>query len=117
VNSIALAALSAALEDDAYVKWYVGQVQQARSEFLSGLDRAGLKYWPTEANFVLVGIGAAHREFVEAMRAEGILVRDRSADPGCDGCVRITLGTPEQMRLAILGVQKFLKDAAAGVSR
>ena len=27
------------------------------------------------------------------MRQRGILVRDRSADPGCDGCVRITFGT------------------------
>jgi histidinol-phosphate aminotransferase len=24
-------------------------------------------------------------------------VRDRSSDPGCDGCVRITVGTDEQM--------------------
>jgi len=30
------------------------------------------------------------------MRQRGILVRDRSADPGCDGCVRITLGTTQQ---------------------
>jgi histidinol-phosphate aminotransferase len=30
------------------------------------------------------------------MRTRGILVRDRSADYGCEGCVRITLGTVEQ---------------------
>jgi len=35
-------------------------------------------------------IGPKHRAFVEAMRSRGVLVRDRSADPGCDGCVRIT---------------------------
>jgi histidinol-phosphate aminotransferase len=32
------------------------------------------------------------------MRAAGVLVRDRSSDPGCDGRVRITIGTREQMR-------------------
>jgi histidinol-phosphate aminotransferase len=35
------------------------------------------------------------------MRAAGVLVRDRSSDPGCDGRVRITIGTREQMRQAI----------------
>ena len=35
------------------------------------------------------------------MSAGGVLVRDRSNDPGCDGCVRITIGTREQMREAV----------------
>jgi hypothetical protein len=39
-----------------------------------------------------------HAEFVRLMRAAGVLVRDRSNDPGCDGRVRITIGTREQMR-------------------
>jgi histidinol-phosphate aminotransferase len=30
-----------------------------------------------------------------------VLVRDRSSDPGCDGLVRITIGTREQMKQAI----------------
>jgi histidinol-phosphate aminotransferase len=30
------------------------------------------------------------------MRSRGILVRDRNNDPGCEGCVRITVGTLEQ---------------------
>jgi histidinol-phosphate aminotransferase len=117
VNSIALAALTAALKDDAYLDWYVAQVKQARAEFLSSLDAMELKYWPTEANFVLVDIGSAHREFVQSLRAEGILVRDRSADPGCDGCVRITIGTPEQMRTATAAVQRFMKETTTGAPR
>jgi histidinol-phosphate aminotransferase len=31
-----------------------------------------------------------------AMRQRGILVRDRSTDPGCEGCVRITIGSDAQ---------------------
>jgi len=46
---------------------------------------------------VLVKIGAQHKEFTSLMSAAGVLVRDRSSDPGCDGCVRITIGTREQM--------------------
>jgi histidinol-phosphate aminotransferase len=117
VNSVALAALTAALKDQSYIDWYVAQVKQARAEFLSGLTGLGLDYWPTEANFVLVNIGATHREFVAAMREQGILVRDRSADPGCLGCVRITMGTPEQMRTALTAVESFLKSNPAGASK
>ena len=64
--------------------------------------------WPSFANFVLVEIGGQHREFVRLMSAGGVLVRDRSNDPGCDGCVRITIGTREQMRSAIGVLQQTL---------
>jgi histidinol-phosphate aminotransferase len=98
VNSLALACLPAALEDTAYLDWYVGEVIAARAEFEAALDATGVRRWPSHANFVLVDIGAQHREFVQLMSAAGVLVRDRSSDPGCDGCVRITIGTREQMR-------------------
>jgi len=35
-------------------------------------------------------------------------VRDRSSDPGCDGLVRITIGTREQMRQASAALNKTL---------
>lgn len=101
VNSLALACLPPAIEDTAYLDWYVSEVTAARNDFEAALDEAGLRRWPSRANFILVEIGPRHAEFVSAMRAAGVLVRDRSADPGCDGRVRITIGTREQMRLAI----------------
>ena len=54
-----------------------------------------MRTWPSAANFVLMDIGAKHKELVAAMRARGVLLRDRSADPGCDGYVRITIGVEE----------------------
>jgi histidinol-phosphate aminotransferase len=107
VNTAALAALKAALEDQSYLDWYVSEVKQSRTAFLVALNEIGLVYWPTEANFVLVNIGPAHKEFASVMREQGILVRDRSADPGCDGLVRITIGTREQMHLAVAAIQKW----------
>ena len=100
VNSLALACLPPALEDQAYINWYVSEVLAARGDFESALDAAGIRRWPSRANFVLVDIGPQHAEFVRLMRAGGVLVRDRSGDPGCDGRVRITIGTREQMRQA-----------------
>jgi len=116
VNSIALTALTAALNDQSYLNWYVAQVKQARVDFLAALTQLDLQYWPTEANFVLVDIGTAHKEFCASMRNHGILVRDRSADPGCDGLVRITIGTHEQMQQAVAAIQQFKASQFTGVS-
>ncbi len=97
VNALALACLPAALDDHAYLNWYVEDVKAARAEFVTVIESLGIPSWPSQANFVLLDIGAGHREFVREMHARGILVRDRSADPGCDGCVRVTIGPREQM--------------------
>jgi histidinol-phosphate aminotransferase len=42
------------------------------------------------------------------MRNAGVLVRDRSSDPGCDGRVRITIGTREQITQAIKALNEAL---------
>ncbi|MGA9587581.1 MAG: histidinol-phosphate transaminase [Terracidiphilus sp.] len=109
VNSLALACLPPALEDSAYLDWYVSEVITARAEFETALDAAEVRRWPSRANFILVDIGATHDEFVGLMSAGGVLVRDRSGDPGCDGCVRITIGTREQMREAVGVLYKTLE--------
>ena len=110
VNSVALACLPVALIDTAYLDWYVGEVLAARAEFESTLQAARLRYWPSRANFILVDIGLRHKEFVRRMLDAGVLVRDRSNDPGCDGRVRITIGTREQMRHAVTALNGALTD-------
>ena len=110
VNSLALVCLPAALEDEAYLHWYVAEVVAAREEFVSALDRLGLQYWPSEANFILVNIGDKHADFCAAMRRRGVLVRDRSNDPGCDGCVRVTIGTRDQMKTGMAALHASLRE-------
>jgi histidinol-phosphate aminotransferase len=110
VNSLALACLPPALEDEAYLRWYVGEVLAARTEFVTALDRIGIRYWPSRANFVLLDIGAKHREFVEAMRRRGILVRDRSNDPGCNGYVRVTVGIRSQTGAGVQALEDALRE-------
>jgi histidinol-phosphate aminotransferase len=106
VNSLALACLPPAIEDKTYLDWYVGEILEARQEFEAALDAVGIRRWSSRANFILVEIGPQHAEFVRRMRAAGVLVRDRSSDPGCDGRVRITIGTREQMRQAIAALNE-----------
>jgi histidinol-phosphate aminotransferase len=110
VNSLALACLPAALDDEAYLQWYVGEVKAARSEMVDCVRQLGVPQWPTQANFVLVKIGPLHTEFVQAMHRRGVLTRDRSKDPGCAGCVRITVGTREQMKQAMSAMSEALNE-------
>ncbi len=96
VNGVALACLPEALADREYVAGYSAEVRAGRRRLESELAQLGILYWPSQANFVLARFGDFRKPFVETMRARGILVRDRNSDPGCEGCVRITVGTNDQ---------------------
>jgi len=109
VNAVALAALPTALEDQRYIDSYVSQVKNGRARFAHLLETLGIQYWPSQANFLLIKIGERHRDFVIDMRQRGILVRDRSSDPGCDGCVRITIGTDAQTD-ELVAAMKYVCD-------
>jgi histidinol-phosphate aminotransferase len=110
VNGIALAVLPDALADEAYLAWYVEQVRVGRERIMAGLDALRVPYFPSEANFVLMNIGHLHAELVRAMRARGVLLRDRSSDPGCDGFVRITVGVDDQVTLGLEALAASLKE-------
>jgi histidinol-phosphate aminotransferase len=110
VNGIALECLSAAIADEAYLAWYVEQIRTSRARMMTGLDALGVPYFPSEANFLLMRIGALHQELVGAMRARGVLLRDRSSDPGCDGFVRITIGVEEQVTAALAALEASLAE-------
>ena len=110
VNVAALAVLPAAIHDQEYVNGYVAQVRRNRERLQLELGSLGLRYWPSHANFVLVRIGLGHAEFVRALRDRGILVRDRHFDPGCEGCVRLTVGTDEHTQTLILAMREVINQ-------
>ena len=110
VNGVALAVLPEALADDAYLNWYVAQVAAGRERMFAALKELGVRTWPSAANFVLMDIGPRHKELVAAMRARGVLLRDRSSDPGCEGYVRITLGVEEHVTRGIAALRDSLAE-------
>ena len=55
------------------------------------------KVYPSDANFLLVKVIRA-RELYDRLIADELIVRDRSTTKGCEGCLRITVGTPEENR-------------------
>jgi histidinol-phosphate aminotransferase len=88
-------------------------VKEGRERLAQLFNELGLRFWPSQTNFVLVRVGTSAQTFVESMQRRGILVRDFSASPGCDGCVRITVGTPSQMN----GVLQAIREAIAEARR
>lgn len=110
VNSVALECLPEALADETYIDWYAAQVRASRQELAAALDELGIYHWPSHANFILMKIGAAHAAVVDGMRKREILIRDRSKDPGCDGCIRITAGTREHTQRGIAALRETLKE-------
>ncbi len=118
VNAVALACLPEALRDQAYIEQYVSEVREARARLEQALRANGIQFWPSHANFVLAQVGAAGA-FVESMRRRGILVRDRSGDHGCEGCVRFTLGPREHADRLLTALHETCEELgiAQGASR
>jgi histidinol-phosphate aminotransferase len=53
------------------------------------------RIWPSDANFLLVEFDDAARAYAAASRS-GLLLRDFSSQPRLAGCLRITVGSPEE---------------------
>jgi histidinol-phosphate aminotransferase len=105
VNSLAVIAARAAVADTDYIRNYVAEVLAARELLCYGLEKLGIRYIPSSANFVLGSFGARAQEVCEALGAQAILVRDRSYE--APGCVRITVGTREQTRRLLEALEKI----------
>ena len=64
------------------------------AEALADLPRVR-KVWPSDANFLLVEVDDARGLYDELLDAQ-VIVRDRSKVLGCEGCLRISVGTPQE---------------------
>ncbi len=110
VNGVALAILPEALADKDYLNWYITQIHLGRERVFAALRALNVRTWPSAANFVLMDIGPRHKELCTRMRERGVLLRDRSADPGCDGYVRITIGVEEHVTRGIEALRAVLAE-------
>ena len=92
VNIAAVAAVQAALEDRDHLQGYLRQVEQSKAMVYEACDRIGVKYWRSAANFVLIRTGNRLDAVLSAAARRKIYLRDRSTEPGCEGCLRVATG-------------------------
>jgi histidinol-phosphate aminotransferase len=90
---IAMDALSREQEMQAWVKEILSE-RERMAKALSTLPIVETIY-PSDANFLLVRVGSARETYAYLLHG-GIIVRDRSNVTLCEGCLRITIGTPPE---------------------
>ncbi|MGM0504936.1 MAG: histidinol-phosphate transaminase [Bacteroidota bacterium] len=78
-------------------EWLVSELQK-----LTTVD----KVYPSDANFLLVKF-QNHQDVFERLRREGIIVRDRSKEPNCERCLRITIGKSIENRKLMTCLKHF----------
>jgi histidinol-phosphate aminotransferase len=61
---------------------------------------------------MLVHAGSRAPAIVGALAERGIFVRDRSSDPGCEGCIRMTTGVVEETRRLVTALEEVWCGAA-----
>jgi histidinol-phosphate aminotransferase len=105
VNVFAMECLAEALADRVHVDAYIAQVKAGREWLQRELEQLNFKCWPSQANFILCRFGDSKKAILEGLRARGIALRDR---PDCAGCVRITIGKPEEMKRVIAELKQVL---------
>ena len=59
------------------------------------------RVYPTDANFVLIKVADPNAVY-DYLVSKGVIVRNRNRIRGCEGCLRITIGTPEENALVLM---------------
>jgi len=108
VNIAAVVAIQAALADLDHVNDYLRQVAESKTMLYAACDRLGLRFWPSRSNFVLVCAGERTDALVKGAFEKGVYLRDRSTEPGCQGCLRIATGIVEHTARAIAVIEEVL---------
>jgi histidinol-phosphate aminotransferase len=113
---------------DRFSQWAAGLVFRERVVFESqiqellrqrdiveqGLDRIpGVKAFGSEANFVLFRVQRAAAVWRDLLHSYGILVRDVSRVPGCEDCLRVTIGSEGENRAFLAAMEDLVTQQRA----
>ncbi|MBR2618132.1 MAG: histidinol-phosphate transaminase, partial [Paludibacteraceae bacterium] len=80
-----------------------------RSKLITELETLSLvkRIYPTDANFVLVKVDDANAIYKQLVE-KGIIVRNRNNVTLCEGCLRITIGTPSENKQLLTALQQMV---------
>ncbi len=111
VNRLTVQAALQALQHQDVIQRSIQQIRNEREKLVRALQALpGVrKVYPSQANFLLVQFDQAQQVYRE-LQQNGIIVRDRSRLPRCEGCLRITVGTPEENQRLIQTLQEIMQQ-------
>jgi len=112
VSVAAQAAAIAALAEPGWVEAGYQHNAVQRPRLTAGIEAAGIKVWPSEANFVLADLESvkAANAADAFLRSRGIIVRNVGGY-GLPHCLRVTVGTAEEVDLVIEALTEFMRQS------
>jgi histidinol-phosphate aminotransferase len=116
VNSLAQAAVLAALKDKAHIERSRRLVLEGRKFFYENLNAMGLRYNETQGNFVFVDFGYDSKEINNFLLHEGVIVRPGWVF-GTPTCARVSIGTRHQNEFFFEKLKKALGTLATKAYR
>lgn len=109
INSVTVATIGFVLD---YADVFADQARRIRDERarLFGALSALATVWPSEANFLLFRPHKAHEasRIHRELEARGILIKNVSHHPGLTGCLRVTVGTPDENQAFLAALAQAL---------
>jgi histidinol-phosphate aminotransferase len=107
VNSFAQAAAVAALDDADHLQQSVRVNREGMQQLVDGLQALKLEFIPSVGNFITVDVGRDPARVYETLLYEGVVVRPVE-NYGLPGCLRISIGLPEENRRFLDALTKVL---------
>ena len=104
-NAVAQAAAIGALSDSEWVTQCRQRNMNGLEQIGSGLEKLGIEFIPSHANFVLSKPGNGRRLFLELQRL-GIITR--ALGPSLADYLRISIGTEEENNRLLTALEKVL---------
>jgi histidinol-phosphate aminotransferase len=97
-----------ALDQDEQLKYMVEEIVQERQMLKAALPTLALveRVYPSDANFLLVKVKDANALY-SYLLDKGIVTRNRSSVPGCENCLRISVGTTEENQQLYQAISEF----------
>lgn len=90
----------------------VARLVEARGDLQHQLSQLDLDVWPSEANFILFRPRRRDAAVVwQGLVDRSVLVRDCSSWPRLEGCLRVTVGSPEENGRFLTALQAVLESS------
>lgn len=97
-----------ALENEAEFAAQAADLRAQRARLQQALGEMGVKYWPSDANMILIRVADAARTF-DGMKARGVLIKNISTmHPLLANCLRLTVGTADENTQMLAALQASL---------
>lgn len=97
------------MEDQQFIQETVEQTEKGKQQYVEFCNKHGLKYYPSQTNFILFEVKTDSDVIFQEMMKRGFIIRSGNA-LGTPGFIRVSIGTEEQNRKFLSLLEQVLKE-------